>query len=139
MLKRFKDTFGGIAGALGGGVLAYFFFVAFGVAKSTAFFVSVALQGYVVPLICVIAFVAIRPAGHGEIAEDEAGDRRHFAIARAGYTLSILPYVVAVASLREGRMGLAAVSLGVYVLMAILPLRNFMRVRRTLEYRARQS
>ena len=103
MLKRFKDTFGGIAGALGGGVLAYFFFVAFGVAKSTAFFVSVALQGYVVPLICVIAFVAIRPAGHGEIAEDEAGDRRHFAIARAGYTLSILP--------SGGRLALRSVAL----------------------------
>ncbi len=139
MLKRFKATFCMTAGLLAGGVLVYFGFLAFDVPQSTAFFLSVALSAYSVPLIGVFALVAARPVGHRKIAEDEAGYRRHVAIASGGYTLSALPYVVAVSSFGSGRIGLGAILLGAYVLMAILPVRNLVRVRRTLEYRASQG
>jgi len=140
MLKRFQATLSLIAGIIAGGTLIYFALsLGLDVPKSKALFISVALSAFPVPLIGVFALVAVRPVGHEKITNDEAGYRRHFAIASGGYTLSALPYLVAVSGFGSGRIGLGATLLGVYVLMVILPIRSLVRVRRTLEYRASQS
>jgi hypothetical protein len=140
MLKRFKATLSLIAGIIAGGTLIYFALsLGLDVPKSKALFISVALSAFPVPLIGVFALVAVRPVGHEKITDDEAGYSRHFAIASGGYTLSALPYLVAVSGFGSGRIGLGATLLGVYVLMVILPIRSLVRVRRTLEYRASQS
>ena len=138
MLKRFKATLYLTASALAFGVLFYFVALWFTGSVGPALMFSAVPVAGLVPLIGVFALVAIRPADNGEIAEDDAGFRRHVAIATGGYAVSYLPLMIGAVSLLTGRTGLAATLLGVYVLMAFLPLRSALRVRRTLEYRASQ-
>jgi len=139
MLERFKAPLYGTASALVIGVLFYFVVLWITGSVRAALMCSAVPVASFVPIIGVFAFVAMRPVGRGEDAEDDAGFRRHLVVFAGGYTLSYFPLFIGAFSLLAGGTGLGAILLGVYVLMAILPFRSLVRVRRTLEYRASQS
>lgn len=97
----------------------------------TAAIFSLVPVGFMVPIVLVFVVAAAQVAA-GRTGLDEAY-RRSDAVVAVCYTASVIPYWFSAISAIRGRLWLSLVLLAACLVMAVLPLRSMLRVRRAIE------